>query len=72
MFVRHGETGLISGPADDIIQVNNRAGAITIGMLVDMLTQDPKLGGRNPQVLHATSIGYRSFGKGRTVASPAH
>ena len=41
MFVRHGGTGRISGPADEIIQANNRAGAITIGMLVDMLTQDP-------------------------------
>jgi hypothetical protein len=41
MFVRHGGRGHLSGPADEVIQANNRAGAITIGMLVDTITQDP-------------------------------
>ncbi len=41
MFVRHAGVGAFPSAGGDVLTANDRDGAITIGMIVDMLTKDP-------------------------------
>ena len=41
MFVRHAGTGTFPTAVAEVLSANDKDGAITIGMIVDMLTKDP-------------------------------
>jgi hypothetical protein len=43
MFVSHGGHGRLPGgdDSDNVLQAYDKAGAMTIGMIVDMITKDP-------------------------------